>query len=190
MTQVIYIPIMIVSKYYRSDFYYELAENMLSFRTPESVKIVGVRGQHDALLAHLFEEVEKRNPDGEDMSEIIVKDRYNLIRIDIETESPIKIAEMPWLEEQIKEEVRKFEASVGIYFFYLIDSGTRFKSCNMLKVFTAEGVTIIEDESSDDMSPLQDAASYLYHLWYEPDGKTAFQVFVAESAKYLLILED
>lgn len=166
MKDLIYMPVMIFNHIFYKNFFSILANEIKKFDTPEGVKIINVYDGSDNLLEHIFDRVVKKNADPEKEHPDYRNEPYTMLEIEVESEQSIRYQPLQWLDDQIKEVVRNREISTGLYFFYLIDKGTKFHNPNIGKVITKDGDKIYEDDRTDDFSPLYEMAPYLKHYWY------------------------
>lgn len=187
MKDVIYLPLMAISNPDWLDVPEYLVGEIASFSPPDGVLITSVRCEEDGVIQHLFHQVMKLNPDPDDS---ISMSPECLLIIEVESQERISCTRQPWLEEQLKEVIRNFDYSTGNYFFYLVDEGRRFEAFNIAKVIKEDETVVLENDTTDDFSPLLSAADFLNSFWYRPGGLTVEDTHPAETALYCLILED
>ncbi len=183
MKETLYIPIIIISSIYRN-FFIHLANAIEEFQTPEGVKIIKVYDSSDRLMNYIFTQVENMNED-RITSPHFRTEPETMLEIEFETDKPIRYQQLSWLDDQIKDVIRNYHDTVGLYFFYLVEGGKRFHSPNFAKTYSDEGINFIDDDTSDDISALNEKAPFLNCLWY--NGEKLIEAFPSEVAKYLLI---
>ena len=188
MTDYIYVPLMIYSPSYRESFFPKLAHSIEKFDTPEGVKITRVYDASDSLMELIFEMIQNRNQDDVEQP-LIVLEKFNMLRVEVETEELLRFQPLPWLEKQIKDFVRNYDDFLGLYFFWLEDS--QFYSFNIAKIYNGDEVTIVEDQREDNFDVLtSEFAPFLRDYWYWEHEVNFLDTHPAILAKICLLFED
>lgn len=187
MKDSLYIPIMIVTHINSKNFFGELAYAIKDFKTPDGVSFIEIYDASDTLMDHIFEQVQKINAENTPDNDDFKFEPYSMIEIVYESETSLRYQILPWLETQIRDVVRNYDKSVGLYFFYLVENGQIFRSLNIARVDKEEGVSYYEDDETDDLTVLFEASQFLNHLWYKSDDIPISEAYPSEVAKYLLL---
>ena len=187
MTESLYFPIMIATVKYSPSFFYKLTSSIKEFKTPYGVSIQAVYDASDQLSDHIFDLFKRKNYEQRTSNPDVIDEDVSLLEIVIDTEHSLKYQPLPWLEDGIKNLVRESEDSVAMYTFYLIDEGKNFHPINIAKVFTKDGIKVVDDPIEEDLSPLTDMTGFLNHLWYRHPKEPIDDFFPELTCKFFLL---
>lgn len=161
-----------------------LIDYLKGIKISNNVILLDIVNYPNPLAFQIYKNVCYNNDD--DKSNIT--DRYEsifMLEFTIKTESSILFKELKWLEKELKKFVTEiYNDFTGIYFSYLIkDNDYTFKKSNILK--GKHG--IIEDDTTDDFSFLDNYSKYMKTLLYHPDKIEAVEKLYPSETAFLLL---
>lgn len=186
MKEELYFPIMVLSLSYGNYFAPYLVDKIKEFKTPDGITITDVKSGTDEVLTFIFEQVRKKNYEPSLEEDCVEYEMDNYIYIEVETKSSLRYQKLTWLEEQIKDVVKDYDESVGIYFFHLNKELT-FHKMEIVKVFIADDIKILEDLYEDNISEFMSYGPYLNHYWYLYEDISLVEAFPDLTAKFFLL---